>query len=82
MRKVFSFLLLFSALAAAQMPVPAPPRVYINTPGILLAEPRGTPASVQTCRMRSTQLIRAIPSFWMLVPSTLETLPSQRRPIR
>jgi hypothetical protein len=31
MRKVFSFLLLFSALAAAQMPVPAPPRVYINT---------------------------------------------------
>src|ERR1022692_2421978 len=31
MRKAFSFLLLFSALAAAQMPVPAPPRVYINT---------------------------------------------------
>jgi hypothetical protein len=31
MRKMFNFLLLFSTLAAAQMPVPAPPRVYINT---------------------------------------------------
>jgi hypothetical protein len=31
MRKVFIFLLLVSALAAAQMPVPAPPRVYLNT---------------------------------------------------
>ena len=31
MRKIFIFLLLFCAVAGAQMPLPAPPRVYINT---------------------------------------------------
>jgi len=31
MHKAFFVLLLFSALAAAQMPVPTPPRVYLNT---------------------------------------------------
>ena len=31
MHKAFFVLLLFSTLAAAQMPVPTPPRVYLNT---------------------------------------------------
>ncbi len=31
MRKIFVFLLLLCAVAAAQMPLPTPPKVYLNT---------------------------------------------------